>query len=133
MKLNQVTIGHSDYDRSVAFYTQLGLTHIVDAPPRYARFETLAGETLSIHHMDQVASPGTIVYFEVEDLDRKVVQLERLGMIFDSHPTDQDWGWREAYIKDPAGNTICLFYAGKNRRFPPWRIAHPSHQKGKKQ
>ncbi|WP_254305820.1 VOC family protein [Sphingopyxis sp. BSNA05] len=41
MKLNQVTVGCVDYDRSVAFYRRLGLTQIVDSPPRYARFETL--------------------------------------------------------------------------------------------
>ena len=40
MKLNQVTVGCLDYDRSAAFYRQLGLTQIVDSPLRYARFET---------------------------------------------------------------------------------------------
>lgn len=27
-----------------------------------------------------------------------------------------------ARIKDPSGNLICLYRAGKNRRYPPWRI-----------
>ncbi len=51
MLLNQITIPCTDYDASVAFYTRLGLTQIVDAPPRYARFEISTGEgaTLSIH------------------------------------------------------------------------------------
>ena len=40
-----------------------------------------------------------------------------------SGPTDQSWLWREAYLKDPDGNLICLYHAGANRRFPPWRIA----------
>jgi GNAT superfamily N-acetyltransferase len=30
--------------------------------------------------------------------------------------------WREANVRDPDGNTICLFQAGLNRRFPPWRL-----------
>lgn len=48
MQLNQVTVGATDYDASVAFYRALGLVQIVDAPPRYARFETPTGETFSI-------------------------------------------------------------------------------------
>jgi hydroxymethylpyrimidine/phosphomethylpyrimidine kinase len=35
---------------------------------------------------------------------------------------DQRWLWREAYLRDPAGNVLCIYHAGTNRRFPPWRI-----------
>ena len=31
MKLNQVTVGVTDYDAAVAFYTRLGLRQIVDS------------------------------------------------------------------------------------------------------
>jgi hypothetical protein len=41
---------------------------------------------------------------------------------FDSGPEDQSWLWREAWLRDPAGNRLYLFFAGENRRFPPWRI-----------
>ena len=30
--------------------------------------------------------------------------------------------WREARLRDPSGNPICLFAAGANRLNPPWRI-----------
>ena len=39
MHLNHVTLPAHDYAASIAFYTALGLTQIVAAPPRYARFE----------------------------------------------------------------------------------------------
>jgi len=26
------------------------------------------------------------------------------------------------YIEDPSGNRIRIYTAGKNRRFPPWRV-----------
>ena len=39
MRLNQVTVPLVDYAASVEFYLKLGLKLIVDAPPRYARFE----------------------------------------------------------------------------------------------
>lgn len=119
MKLNQVTVGATDYAASVAFYTRLGLTQIVDAPPRYARFETPNGETLSIHQTDIVAS-STIVYFEVEDVDAFVRKLD--GVVIAQSPADESWLWREARLFDPAGNQICIYHAGENRRFPPWRI-----------
>ena len=119
MKLNQVTVGVVDYDAAVDFYVRLGLVQIVDSPPRYARFETPSGETFSIHLADTV-SPTTIVYFEVEDVDAFVAGLD-LPLIHP--PVDRDWLWREARLGDPSGNVICIYHAGENRRFPPWRMA----------
>jgi catechol 2,3-dioxygenase-like lactoylglutathione lyase family enzyme len=121
MKLNQVTVSVTDYDAAVDFYTRLGLAQIVGAPPRYARFETPSGETFSIHAADQVASTTTI-YFEVEDVDAFVAGL---GLPLLHSPIDQDWLWREAHLADPSGNIICIYHAGDNRRFPPWRIQGP--------
>ena len=118
MKLNQVTVGVTDYAAAVDFYTRLGLVQIVDSPPRYARFETPSGETFSIHAGEPV-SPTTIVYFEVDDVDAFLAGLD-LPLL--SAPTDQPWLWREARLTDPSGNVICIYHAGENRRFPPWRI-----------
>lgn len=123
MDLNQITLPCSDYDASVSFYKILGLRQIVDSPPRYARFETEAGTTLSIHSAAvDSCSAATVIYFEVEDLDRTVASLRDKGLQFDSGPEEQPWLWSEAYLTDPAGNQICIFHAGENRRFPPWRI-----------
>jgi len=44
------------------------------------------------------------------------------GVTFESGPCDQPWLWREARLRDPDGNAICLYWAGPNRRFPPWRL-----------
>ena len=130
MKLNQVTVGCLDYDRSVAFDQRLGLTQIVDAPPRYARFETETGETFSIHAVEEISQPTTLIYFECDTLDETVARLQSDGLTFDTQPTDQNWGWREARLRDPAGNPLCLFYGGDNRRFPPWRIDQQPEEKG---
>ena len=119
MKLNQVTVGATDYDASVDFYKRLGLIQIVDAPPRYARFETPHGETFSIHRVDRVLST-TVIYFEVEDVDGFVGKLEEIAVT--QPPTDGSWLWREARLRDPDGNEICIYHAGESRRFPPWRI-----------
>jgi hydroxymethylpyrimidine/phosphomethylpyrimidine kinase len=123
MELNQVTLPTIDYDASVAFYTALGLVQIVDSPPRYARFETGNGATLSVHAVGELAeSTGVTIYFEVDDVDTRVRELEAAGLVFESQPVDQRWLWREAYLRDPAGNVICIFHGGENRRYPPWRV-----------
>jgi hydroxymethylpyrimidine/phosphomethylpyrimidine kinase len=58
----------------------------------------------------------------MEDLDARVAALEAAGLVFLSGPQDQPWLWREARLRDPAGNEIRLYHAGENRRFPPWRL-----------
>jgi catechol 2,3-dioxygenase-like lactoylglutathione lyase family enzyme len=125
MNLNQVTVPCIDLDASVAFYRRLGLRQIVSNPPNYARFECPVGEgTFSLQRVSHVPpNHGVVVFFELEDLDAKVQEMKSLGVRFDSEPHDQPWLWREAYLRDPAGNQICLFHAGVNRRNPPWRLA----------
>ena len=124
MNLNQVTIYSNKLTESVEFYKKLGLLLIVDSIPRYARFSFPDGNsTLSLHESGEVPTTSNIVlYFECEDLDKEVERLKTLGLNFDQEPIDQVWLWREAYLKDPNGNTICLFYAGENRKNPPWRV-----------
>ncbi|MCY6379900.1 VOC family protein [Hoeflea prorocentri] len=123
MDLNQVTIEVSDYQQSVAFYSGLGLRLIVSQRDEYARFELPSGSsTFSLHVSDHPAPGRTVIYFEVDDLDRRYQELKGLGYLFDSEPVDQDWRWREAYLTDPDGHRLCLFHAGPDRRFPPWRL-----------
>ena len=124
MNLNQVTLPARDVAESVRFFRTMGFTQIVDSP-HYARFECPVGEaTFSVHHAPAIASDhGVVVYFEVERLDEKVRELEARGFEFYHPPSDERWLWREARLKDPSGNVICLFCAGENRRYPPWRIS----------
>ena len=124
MNLNQVTIYTNKPIETAEFYQKLGLKLIVDSLPRYARFECPDGNsTLSIHTAEEISPNSNIVlYFECEDLDARVAELKKLGLQFDEEPNDKTWLWRESYIKDPAGNKICLFYAGENRQNPPWRV-----------
>ena len=120
--LNHVTVGCRDYVPSVNFYKALGLELIVDSPSNgYARFEAPNGVTFSVHHSDNIAS-STIVYFESKRLDAWVTELASQGFAFEQLPQDESWGWREARLLDPAGNIVCLYNAGENRRFPDWRI-----------
>ena len=123
MDLNQVTVPCSDYDASVAFYKALGLRLIVDSPPRYARFETERGTTFSIHATGAaLVNSDVVIYFEVDEVDQTVSHLIEKGLVFDEEPSDRPWLWREACLRDPSGNVICIYHAAENRRYPPWRL-----------
>jgi catechol 2,3-dioxygenase-like lactoylglutathione lyase family enzyme len=124
MHLNQVTLPSLDVARGIAFYKRLGFRQIVEELPKYARFECAGGEaTFSLHAVDAMAPSLTTIYFECDDLDATCKMLRESGLEFDQDPHDQEWLWREAYLRDPDGNRICLYHAGEARRFPPWRLA----------
>jgi catechol 2,3-dioxygenase-like lactoylglutathione lyase family enzyme len=126
MNLNQVTLPSRNVERSVAFYKLLGFRQIVSNYPHYARFECPdGGSTFSLHEVTTPAASEVIVYFECDELDAEYERLISLGVEFDAPPTDQQWLWREAYLRDPDGNVLCFYHAGVNRRFPPWRIETP--------
>ncbi|MDO5969915.1 VOC family protein [Flavivirga aquimarina] len=124
MDLNQITIPSLDVEKATEFYKTLGLHLIVDAAPRYVRFECPDGDsTFSIHKVDTLAKgDGITIYFEDNNLDDLVTNLQGKGIIFTQLPEDKSWLWREAHLQDPDGNHIILYHAGKNRKNPPWRI-----------
>jgi len=124
MNLNQVTISSTTVAKATEFYKKLGLRLIVDALPRYVRFECPDGDaTFSIHHVEKMAEiNNTIVYFEDENLDEKVKELQEKGIEFTSLPEDKSWKWREAHLTDLDGNKLILFKAGEDRKNPPWRV-----------
>ena len=125
MNLNQLTLPVTDFDRSVAFYREMGFKLIVHSPPRYARFACPDGDsTFSLHTVDHpVNTSGVVVYFECSDLDTRVQRLLAAGFEFTQLPTDERWLWREARLMDPSGNVLCLFWGGNSRKNPPWRVA----------
>ena len=123
MNLNQVTLPARDVVRSASFYRRLGFTQIVSNLPHYVRFECRdGGATFSLHQVESPPPSETIIYFECDNLDGVYEELRAQGIVFDQAPADQPWLWREAYLRDPDGNVLCLYHAGSNRRFPPWRI-----------
>jgi len=123
MNLNQVTLPARNVAESAAFFRRMGFLQIVDTD-HYARFECPEGDsTFSVEKADETAKPpGVKVYFETGRLDQLVAELEAVGFVFEVRPVDRPWLWREAWLRDPAGNEICLFHAGTIRKNPPWRV-----------
>jgi len=125
LRLNQVTIPSSDLARSIEFYRGLGLRLIVrDDSVGYARLLLPDGDsTFSVQVADSpISASHVVIYFECDDLDDRVTRLRAAGYAFSSMPEHQTWLGREARIEDPDGQPLCLFYAGVNRKDPPWRL-----------
>lgn len=59
---------------------------------------------LSSHGGDGVA--GGVVYFPADDVDALFAELRGRGVRIHLRPTDQTWGMREMYVRDPDGNSI---------------------------
>jgi catechol 2,3-dioxygenase-like lactoylglutathione lyase family enzyme len=124
MRLNQVTAAASNLEASIAFYELLGLKLIVKSP-NYARFELPHGEATFSLHVAEGAIPranAPQLYFEVDDVELEMRRLKQGGVAVEREPMQQSWLWHEAWLRDPAGNAICIYHAGENRRHPPWRI-----------
>ena len=54
--------------------------------------------------------------------DPDSARLKAAGLVFEREPIMQTWLWYEAWLRDPAGNALCLYHAGGNRTHPPWRL-----------
>lgn len=122
MDLNQVTLPVKDIEKANDFYRILGFIQIVDTP-HYSRFECPEGDatfSLSLENTEFVS--GTVIYFEHKELDKWVLRIKEKGIVFAQDPTDERYLWREAVLYDPSGNKIKLYWAGDNRRNPPWRV-----------
>ncbi|MBL0256883.1 MAG: VOC family protein [Bacteroidetes bacterium] len=125
MNLNQITIPVFDIEKSIQFYEILGLKLIVKSLPHYARFECPDGDaTFSLHKVEKLSSVENSIwiYFEVKELDLFVNQLMQQKIEVEEMPNEKPWMWQEARLKDLDGNQLILYYAGDNRKNPPWRI-----------
>ena len=123
MRLNQVTVGSVDLDRSKQFYLTMGF-HLIVQNDHYLRFECPEGDTtFSVDLVESVPLEEQVtLYFETEDLTQTFEDLTTKGIMFDHEPTEMPWLWVEARLRDPDGHRLCIFRAGENRRNPPWRI-----------
>lgn len=124
MNLNQITVPVLDVEKSISFYETLGLKLIVKALPHYARFECPEGtSTFSLHKVETLPNgEGIWIYFEVKNIDEYITNILQKGIKVQELPNDKPWLWRESRLNDPDNNQIIIYFAGKNRITPPWRI-----------
>jgi uncharacterized glyoxalase superfamily protein PhnB len=65
------------------------------------------------------ASDGVRLYFEVKNLDAFCRKLAATGVEFREMPKPQPWGWTHAYLDDPDGHEVSLYWAGAQRLRTP--------------
>jgi catechol 2,3-dioxygenase-like lactoylglutathione lyase family enzyme len=52
---------------------------------------------------------GPEITVQVDDVDAKYARLMAAGVRFDGPPTDQEWGARHAWLRDPDGRRVSIF------------------------
>jgi catechol 2,3-dioxygenase-like lactoylglutathione lyase family enzyme len=122
---NHAMVYVHDVARALGFYSDLlGLkvieTYRHGGHPVYARLRSPRGNgTLALHLVEpgmSVPSGNTIrLYFEVEGLDRTCQRLQAEGVRIAQAPKLMPWGWKHAYLNDPDGHEISLYWAGGKR------------------
>ncbi len=124
LTFNHAMIYAKDVARALAFYRDMmGFKLIEDfryeGTPVYARLRAPGGDgTIAVHQAGpgvSVASDGVRLYFEVRELDDFCSKLQKKGFYITQLPRMMPWGWRHAYLNDPDGHEISLYWAGENR------------------
>ena len=121
---NHAMVYARDVQRALHFYRDLlGFKQVdefrYEDKPVYARLRAPGGDgTIALHLAGpgtSLASEGVRLYFEIRDLDDFCRKLQAKGFYITQMPRMMPWGWRHAYLNDPDGHEISLYWAGENR------------------
>ncbi|MGZ4786918.1 MAG: VOC family protein [Terriglobales bacterium] len=124
LTFNHAMVYSKDVRRSLGFYRDLlGFKLIEDFQHEgislYARLKAPGGDgTIALHLASPgtpMASEGVRLYFEIRDLDDFCRKLQAKGFYITQMPRVMPWGWRHAYLNDPDGHEISLYWAGEMR------------------
>ena len=119
-RLGQISMRARDLARAVAFYRDtLGVPFLFEVP-RMAFFD-LAGVRLMLGEPEsgEHDHPGSVLYFDVSDIEQAHGRLERRGVVFDDAPhliakmPDHD-RWM-AFFRDSEGNQLALMSEVRTR------------------
>jgi len=124
LTFNHAMIYVKDVERSLGFYRDLlGFKMIEDfqhdGKSVYARLRAPGGDgTIALHQAgpnDSIASNGVRLYFEIRELEQFCRKLQQKNFYITKLPRLMPWGWHHAYLNDPDGHEISLYWAGENR------------------
>lgn len=124
LTFNHAMIYVKDVERGLRFYRDLMGFKLIEefrfeGHPVYARLRAPGGDgTIALHLAGpgvSLASDGVRLYFEVRELDDFCRKLQQKGFYITQLPRMMPWGWRHAYLNDPDGHEISLYWAGENR------------------
>ncbi len=124
LSFNHAMVYVKDVQRALDFYRDLLGFKMVDefrheSKPVYARLRAPGGDgTIALHMAGpgtSLASDGVRLYFEIRELDEFCRKLQARHFYITQMPQMMPWGWRHAYLNDPDGHEISLYWAGENR------------------
>ena len=124
LSFNHAMIYVKDVQRALGFYRELMGFKVVDEfryenQPVYARLRAPGGDgTIALHMAGpgaSLVSEGVRLYFEIRELDEFCSKLQKKGFYITQLPRMMPWGWRHAYLNDPDGHEISLYWAGEKR------------------
>ena len=124
MNFNHAMIYSRDVARALAFYKdRLGLELLEEFNHHgmtvYARLKSPGSDsTIALHLLERgatLATGGVRLYFEIQDLEGEVARLQKEGVPFTKLPALMPWGWKHAYLDDPDGHEVSLYWAGEKR------------------
>ena len=124
LTFNHAMLYARDVARASRFYSgMLGMKVIeefrFEGKPVYARLRAPGGDgTIALHLPNEgapMASEGVRLYFEIRELDEFCKKLQQKGVYITQMPRMMPWGWRHAYLDDPDGHELSLYWAGANR------------------
>ena len=124
LTFNHAMVYAKDVQRALGFYRDLLGFKLVDefrheGKPVYARLRAPGGDgTIALHLAGPgtpLASDGVRLYFEIREVDDFCRKLQAKGFYITQMPRMMPWGWRHAYLNDPDGHEISLYWAGENR------------------
>ena len=107
--------------RLVDFYEPVLKVKAKRSGDEYAEFETGAGvlaifsaaaqEKYIPGSAEGAANRGVVLEFKVADVDQEYRRLQGLVKIWVKPPSNQPWGTRSIYFRDPDGNLVDFFAA----------------------
>jgi catechol 2,3-dioxygenase-like lactoylglutathione lyase family enzyme len=125
LDFNHAMLYTKDVPASLKFYSELLGFKIVETfewqgRPVYARLKASKGTGTIALHMPEPgqnvpSSDGCRLYFETKDLEKFCKKLTDAGVVIKKPPKLMPWGWMHAYLDDPDGHEISLYWAGAKR------------------
>ena len=109
-KLSYITLFVKDIEVVKDWYVKyLGLS-ILQESPDFVLLQGQGGAQLGLHRGEPLSRPEQVnLHFEVEDVDAEYKRLKSQGLRFSQAPQTMPWGYRTAYVQDPAGHTVEIY------------------------
>lgn len=125
VSFNHAMIYSRDVDAALQFYGGLLGFQVVEKMGEkghlvYARLRSPKGEgTMALHQIGSgkklPREASVRLYFEVAGLEPFCEALQKAGVHFSQLPQMMPWGWKHAYLDDPDGHEVSLYWAGRKR------------------